>query len=54
MVPPLKILEVCIFLEFNNPDKKRGPLIDTMKKVGAGNCSSAGNYLSQESKWEKK
>jgi len=31
-----------------------GPLIDTMKKVRAGNYSSAGNYLSQEGKGEIK
>jgi methionine-rich copper-binding protein CopC len=43
-----------VFLEFNNPDKNLGPLVDTMKKVGAGNYSSAGNYLSQEGKWEIK
>ena len=35
-----------VFLEFNNPDKNLGPLVDTMKKVGVGNYSSTGNYLS--------
>ena len=43
-----------VFLEFNNPDKNLGPLVDTMKKVGVGNYSSTGNYLSQEGKWEIK
>ena len=43
-----------MFLEFNNPDKSLGPLVDTMKKVGVGNYSSTGNYLSQEGKWEIK
>ncbi|MDN5844832.1 MAG: copper resistance protein CopC [Candidatus Nitrosocosmicus sp.] len=43
-----------VFLEFNNHDKNLGPLVDTMKKVGAGNYSSTGNYLSQEGKWEIK
>ena len=43
-----------VFLEFNNPDKNLGPLVDTMKKVGMGNYSSTGNYLSQEGKWEIK
>ena len=43
-----------VFLEFNNPDKNLRPLIDNMKKVGLGNYSSIGNYLSQEGKWEMK
>ncbi|HKX96298.1 MAG TPA: copper resistance protein CopC [Candidatus Nitrosocosmicus sp.] len=43
-----------VFLEFNYPDKNLGPLVDTMKKVGMGNYSSTGNYLSQEGKWEIK
>ena len=43
-----------VFLEFNNPDKNLGPLVDTMKKAGLGNYSSTGNYLSQEGKWEIK
>ena len=43
-----------VFLEFNNPDKNLGPLVDTMKKVGVGNYSSTGNYLSQQGKWEIK
>lgn len=43
-----------VFLEFNNPDKNLGPLVDTMKKVGVGNYSSTGNYLSQEGKWNIK
>ena len=43
-----------VFLEFNNSDKNLGPLVDTMKKVGLGNYSSIGNYLSQEGKWEIK
>ena len=43
-----------VFLEFNNSDKNLGSLVDTMKKVGLGNYSSIGNYLSQEGKWEIK
>jgi methionine-rich copper-binding protein CopC len=43
-----------VYLEFNNPDKNLGPLVDTMKKVGVGNYSSTGNYLSQEGKWNIK
>lgn len=43
-----------VFLEFNNPDKNLGPLVDTMKKVEAGHYSSTGNYLNQEGKWEIK
>ncbi len=43
-----------VFLEFNNPDKNLGPLVDTMKKVGVGNYSSTVNYLSQEGKWNIK
>ena len=43
-----------VFLEFNNPDKNLGPLVDTMEKVGVGNYSSTGNYLSQEGKWNIK
>ena len=43
-----------VFLEFDNPDKNLGPIVGTMKKVGAGNYSSTGNYLSQEGKWEIK
>ena len=31
-----------------------GPLVDTLKKVGAWNYSSTGNCLSQEGKWEIK
>jgi hypothetical protein len=41
-----------VFLELNNHDKNLGPLVDTLKKVGAGNYSSTGSYLSQEGKWE--
>lgn len=41
-------------LEFNNHDKNLGPLVDTLKKVGAGNYSSTGSYLGQEGKWEIK
>jgi len=43
-----------VFLELNNFDKNLGSLVDTMKKVGLGNYSSIGNYLSQEGKWEIK
>ena len=43
-----------VFLEFNNHDKNLRPLVDTLKKVGAGNYSSTGSYLGQEGKWEIK
>ena len=43
-----------VFLELNNFDKNLGSLVDTMKKVGLGNYSSIGIYLSQEGKWEIK
>ena len=43
-----------VFLEFNNSDQNLRSLVDTMKKVGLGNYSSIGNYLSQEGKWEIK
>ena len=43
-----------VFLEFNNSDQNLRSLVDTMKKVGLGNYSSIGIYLSQEGKWEIK
>jgi methionine-rich copper-binding protein CopC len=43
-----------VYLEFNNPIKNLGPIVDTMEKVDSGKYSLVGNYLSQEGKWEIK
>jgi methionine-rich copper-binding protein CopC len=41
-----------VYLEFNNPIKNLGPIIDTMEKVDSGKYSLVGNYLSQNGNWE--
>ncbi|MGD9674663.1 MAG: copper resistance protein CopC [Candidatus Nitrosocosmicus sp.] len=41
-----------VFLEFNNPLKDLGPIVDTMDKIEAGKYSLVGNYLSQNGNWE--
>ncbi len=41
-----------VYLEFNNPIKNLGPIVDTMEKVGSGKFSLVGNYLSQNGNWE--
>lgn len=43
-----------VFLEFNNPDKNLGPIVDTMNKTTVGNYSSTGAFLSQTGNWEVK
>ncbi|HKU83822.1 MAG TPA: hypothetical protein VJP58_07250 [Candidatus Nitrosocosmicus sp.] len=43
-----------VFLEFNNPDKNLGPIVDTMNKTKVGNYSSIGAFLSQTGNWEVK
>lgn len=43
-----------VFLEFNNPSKDLGPIVDTMDKVSNGNYSSIGAFLSQTGNWEVK
>ncbi len=43
-----------VYLEFNNPEKNIGPLADTMDKIGQGNYTSTGSFLSQEGKWNIK
>ena len=41
-----------VFLEFNNPDKNLGPIVDTMSKTDMGRYSSTGAYLSQTGNWD--
>jgi len=43
-----------VFLEFNNPEKNLGPIAETMDKVGAGNYSKSGSFISQEGNWQIK
>jgi methionine-rich copper-binding protein CopC len=43
-----------VFLEFDNPDKNLGPIVDTMNKTNVGNYSSTGAFLSQTGNWEVK
>jgi len=43
-----------VFLEFNNPEKNLGPLVDTMDKVEAGNYSKSGSFISQDGNWQIK
>jgi methionine-rich copper-binding protein CopC len=43
-----------VFLEFNNPDKNLGPIVDTMNKINIGNYSSTGAFLRQTGNWEVK
>lgn len=43
-----------VYLEFNNPIKNLGPIVDTMEKVDSGKYSLVGNYLSQNGDWEVK
>lgn len=41
-----------VYLEFNNPIKNLGPIVDTIEKVDSGKYSLVGNYLSQNGNWE--
>ncbi len=43
-----------VYLEFNNPVKNLGPIVDTMEKVDSGKYSLVGNYVSQNGNWEIK
>ena len=43
-----------VFLEFNNPEKNLGPLVETMDKVEAGNYSKSGSFISQDGNWQIK
>ena len=43
-----------VFLEFNNPEKNLGPLVDTMDKVESGNYSKSGSFISQDGNWQIK
>jgi len=43
-----------VFLEFNNPAKNLGPIVEVMDKIESGNYTSTGSFLSQEGKWEIK
>jgi methionine-rich copper-binding protein CopC len=43
-----------VFLEFINPAKNLGPIVDVMDKAESGKYTSTGSFLSQEGKWEIK
>jgi methionine-rich copper-binding protein CopC len=43
-----------VYLEFNNPAKNIGPIVDVMKKMPDGNYLSTGGFLSQTGDWEIK
>lgn len=43
-----------VFLEFNNPAKNLGPIVEVMDKIESGNYTSTGSFLSQEGNWEIK
>ena len=43
-----------VFLEFNNPAKNLGPIVEVMDKIESGNYISTGSFLSQEGNWEIK
>jgi methionine-rich copper-binding protein CopC len=43
-----------VFLEFNNPAKNLGPIVDVMDKTESGKYTSTGSFLSQEGNWEIK
>ena len=43
-----------VFLEFNNPEKNLGPIAEIMDKVGAGNYSKSGSFISQDGNWQIK
>lgn len=43
-----------VFLEFNNPEKNLGPLVETMEKEESGNYSKSGSFISQEGNWQIK
>lgn len=43
-----------VYLEFNNPSKNLGPIIEIMNKTGSGEYSLSGSFLSQSGNWEIK
>ncbi len=43
-----------VFLEFSNPAKNLGPIVDVMEKIESGKYTSTGSFLSQEGNWEIK
>ena len=43
-----------VFLEFNNPAKNLGPIVDVMDKIESGKYTSIGSFLSQIGDWEIK
>ncbi|MBA3978887.1 MAG: hypothetical protein H0X50_12000, partial [Nitrosopumilus sp.] len=43
-----------VYLEFSNPAKNLGPIVDTMDKIEAGKYASTGSFMSQEGNWEIK
>lgn len=43
-----------VYLEFKNPIKDLGPIVDTMEKIDSGKYSLVGNYISQNGNWEVK
>ena len=43
-----------VYLEFNNPTKNIGPIVEIMNKTSEGNFLSTGNFLSQTGDWEIK
>ena len=43
-----------VYLEFNNPTKNIGPIVDVMNKTSEGNFLSTGSFLSQTGDWEIK
>jgi methionine-rich copper-binding protein CopC len=43
-----------VYLEFNNPTKNVGPIVDVMNKTSTANYSSTGSFLSQTGDWEIK
>ena len=43
-----------VFLEFNNPAKNLGPIVEVMDEIESGNYTSTGSFLSQEGNWEIK
>ncbi len=43
-----------VFLEFNNPAKNLGPIVDVMDKIESGKYTSTGSFLSQVGDWEIK
>ena len=43
-----------VYLEFNNPEKNLGPIVETMDKVEPGNYSNSGSFISQDGNWQIK